>query len=165
MLEVAFRRHGEVIFEHYLAQVHALGAELPLAGLLARITPELARLAEQSPDRSLHRQDEPYRRALTGIYARLDATALSFGLKLQHRMAVGAGEAYASAEAFAADLDVIDASLRAGGRALLADGRLRRVRKGLTALGFSLPAVAPGPKSDVHDAGVPQRLRGEGAVP
>ncbi len=165
MLEVAFRRHGEIIFEHYLAQVHALGAELPLAGLLARITPELARLAEQSPDRSLHRQDEPYRRALTGIYARLDATALSFGLKLQHRMAVGAGEAYASAEAFAADLDVIDASLRAGGSALLADGRLRRLRKGIPAFGFHLATVDLRQNSDVHEAVVAELLREAGVAP
>src|SRR5258708_26216715 len=110
MLEVACRRHGEIIFEHYLAQVHALGAELPLAGLLARITPELARLAEQSPDRSLHRQDAPYRRALTGIYARLDATALAFGRKLQHRTAVGTGQPHARAAPFPADLDVLDPS-------------------------------------------------------
>src|SRR5258706_474050 len=165
MLEVAFRRHGEIIFEHYLAQVHALGAELPLAGLLARVTPELAHLAEQSPDRSLHRQDEPYRRALTGIYARLDATALALGLKLQHRMAVGTGEAYASAGAFAADLDVIDASLKAGGSALLADGRLRRLRTGIPAFGFHLATVDLRQNSDVHEAVVAELLREAGVAP
>ena len=52
MLEAAFRRHAAIAFEHYLAQVHALGAELPLSGLLTRMTPELGALAEQSPDRS-----------------------------------------------------------------------------------------------------------------
>ena len=31
-------------------------------------------LAESSPDRNPHREDEPYRRALVGIYARLAAT-------------------------------------------------------------------------------------------
>ncbi len=34
--------------------------------LLTRATPELEALAERSPDRSPHRQDEPYRRALSG---------------------------------------------------------------------------------------------------
>src|SRR6185503_8924311 len=101
MLEHAFRRQGEVVFDHYLAEVHALGAELPLAGLLARITPELARLAEQSPDRS------PHRRALTGMYARLAATADALGLKQQRRTAVGHAKPYADARAFLADLDVI----------------------------------------------------------
>jgi phosphoenolpyruvate carboxylase len=31
-------------------------------------------LAERSPDTNEHRMDEPYRRALTGMYARLAAT-------------------------------------------------------------------------------------------
>jgi phosphoenolpyruvate carboxylase len=70
MLESAFRRQSELILDHYLSQVHILGGELPLAGLFTHVTPELAELAERSPDRSPHRQDEPYRRALTGIYAR-----------------------------------------------------------------------------------------------
>ena len=33
MLEHAFRRQAEIAFDHYFAQVHALGAELPLSGL------------------------------------------------------------------------------------------------------------------------------------
>ena len=37
MLEAAFSRQSEVIFDHYLEQVHALGGELPLSGLLTRV--------------------------------------------------------------------------------------------------------------------------------
>ena len=43
--------------------------------LCGRSRSRLQALAERSPDRSPHRQDEPYRRALSGIYARLAATA------------------------------------------------------------------------------------------
>jgi phosphoenolpyruvate carboxylase len=163
MLEVAFRRQGEIIFDHYLAQVHALGAELPLSGLIARVTPELAQLAEQSPDRSPHRQDEPYRRALTGIYARLAATAEAFGLRAQGRSAVGAGQPYGGADEFAAALDVIDASLRAGASSLLADGRLRMLRKAVPAFGFHLASVDLRQNSDVHEAVVGELLREAGA--
>jgi phosphoenolpyruvate carboxylase len=165
MLEAAFRRQGEVIFDHYLGQVHALGAELPLSGLLARITPGLARLAEESPDRSPHRQDEPYRRALTGIYARLAATAEAFGLRQQNRSAVGAARPYADAAEFARALDVIDASLRVGGSALLADGRLRMLRKAVPAFGFHLATVDLRQNSDVHEAVVDELLRDAGACP
>ncbi len=165
MLEAAFRRQGEVIFDHYLGQVHALGAELPLSGLLARITPDLARLAEESPDRSPHRQDEPYRRALTGIYARLAATAEAFGLRQQNRSAVGAAQPYADAAEFARALDVIDASLRAGGSALLADGRLRMLRKAVPAFGFHLATVDLRQNSDVHEAVVDELLRDAGVCP
>ncbi|MGZ5587687.1 MAG: phosphoenolpyruvate carboxylase [Usitatibacter sp.] len=162
MLEQAFRRQSEVVFDHYLAQVHALGAELPLAGLLARVTPGLAELAERSPDRSSHRQDEPYRKALTGIFARLDATADAMGLKLQHRASVGKSEAYADAAAYERDLDTIDASLRAGGSALLADGRLRALRDSVRAFGFHLAAVDLRQNADVHEAVVGELLRHAG---
>src|SRR5207244_3249776 len=141
MLELAFRRHGEVIFDHYLSQVHALGAELPLAGLLAHLTPQLERLAEESPDHSPHRMDEPYRRALTGIYARLAATAESLGLKQQRRSALGSAQPYRRASDLMADLDIIDGSLCAGGSALLADGRLRCLRKAVAAFGFHLATL------------------------
>ncbi len=164
MLEFAFRRQGEVIFDHYLAQVHALGAELPLSGLLTRVTPGLTALAERSPDRSLHRQDEPYRRALTGIYARLAATGAALGLRLQHRSAVGEAGAYLNARGLAVDLDVIDASLRAGGNALLADGRLRTLRKAVTAFGFHLATVDLRQNSDVHETVVDELLREAGVV-
>jgi phosphoenolpyruvate carboxylase len=113
MLEHAFRAQSELAFEHYLDEIHALGAELPLSRLLTRITPELDRLGALSPDRSAHREDEPYRRALTGIYARLAATATALGLRREHRRAVGDAEPYPDVASLSKDLDVIDRSLRA----------------------------------------------------
>ena len=152
MLEHAFRRQGEVIFTHYLDEVHALGGELPLSGLLTRTSPALDALAERSPDRSLHRRDEPYRRAISGIYARLDASVAALGLRVPHRAAVGASEPYPGPLDFAADLDVLDASLRAGGNGLLADGRLRVLRKAVSAFGFHLATVDLRQTSDAHEA-------------
>lgn len=49
----------------------------------------MAELASRSPDASPHRADEPYRRALTGIYARLAATARVLGQHEALRHAVG----------------------------------------------------------------------------
>ncbi len=60
---------------HYLDELHALGAELSLHTRLVSVSDEVLALAEHSPDHSPHRQEEPYRRALAGIYARLAATA------------------------------------------------------------------------------------------
>jgi phosphoenolpyruvate carboxylase len=159
MLDHAFRRQGEVAFDHYLGEVHALGAELPLSGLLTHATPALAGLADQSPDRSPHRQDEPYRRALTGIYARLAASAEALGLRHQRRTAVGSAQPYGDAAAFIADLDVIDASLRGGGSGLLADGRLRVLRKAAEAFGFHLATLDLRQNSEVHEAVVEELLR------
>jgi len=162
MLEQAFHRQGEAIFEHYLAQVHALGGELPLSGLLTRVTPALDALAKGSPDRSQHRRDEPYRRAISGIYARLDATVGALGLRVPHRAAVAAAQPYAAPAELAADLDTIDASLRAGGNSLLADGRLRALRKAVSVFGFHLATLDLRQNSDVHEAVVAELLREAG---
>ncbi|HUP28609.1 MAG TPA: phosphoenolpyruvate carboxylase [Usitatibacter sp.] len=164
MLEIAFRRQGEIVFDHYMGEVHALGAELPLSGLLARTTPALQALAESSPDRSPHRMDEPYRRALTGVYARLAATADALGLRYPRRGMAGASEPYAGAGEFAAALDVIDASLRSGGSGLMADGRLRMLRKALGAFGFHLATIDLRQNSDVHEAVVDELLRAAGVA-
>jgi phosphoenolpyruvate carboxylase len=164
MLEAAFQRQSERVFDHYFDEVHALGGELPISGLLTRITPGLERLADHSPDRSPHRQDEPYRRALTGIFARLAATGQALGLKHQHRTAVGSAEPYAHASAFIADLDEIDASLRADDSALLADGRLRKLRKAARAFGFHLATVDLRQNSEVHEAVVAELLREAGVA-
>src|SRR6185503_6873828 len=165
MLEHAFRRQGEVIFDHYLAEVHALGAELPLAGLLTRVSPALEALADRSPDPSPHRRDEPYRKALSGIYARLDATVAALGLRVPHRASVGAADPYRAPGDLAADLGVIDGSLREGGNGLLADGRLRALRKAVAAFGFHLATVDLRQNSDVHEAVVAELLREAGAAP
>jgi phosphoenolpyruvate carboxylase len=164
MLEQAFRRQGEVILEHYLGEVHELGAELPLSGLLTRSTDDLLALAERSPDRSPHRGDEPYRKALSGVYARLDATVAALGLRVPHRAAVGEALPYAGPADFAAELAVIDASLRAGGNALLAEGRLRALRKAAAAFGFHLAALDLRQNSDVHEAVVAELLREAGVA-
>jgi phosphoenolpyruvate carboxylase len=65
---------GEVALRHYLTEVHYLGSELSVSAMLASCSPEMQALAESSPDTNEHRMDEPYRRALTGVYARLAAT-------------------------------------------------------------------------------------------
>ena len=164
MLEYAFRRQGEVIFDHYLDEIHALGGELPLSGLLSKITPALDELADRSPDQSPHRRDEPYRRALSGVYARLDATLAALKLRIPHRASVGAAQPYAHPGVFVADLEVIDASLRAGGSALLADGRLRRLRKAVRVFGFHMATVDLRQNSDVHEAVIDELLREAGVV-
>ena len=71
VLRSAFRRQAAAALGYYLSEIHALGVDLSIASPPAKISPELAALSERSGDPSPHRFDEPYRRALTGIYARL----------------------------------------------------------------------------------------------
>jgi phosphoenolpyruvate carboxylase len=70
----ALVRQSTTILDFYLDEVHALGAELSTSTLMVPVTPQMQALADASVDNSPHRSDEPYRRALIGIYARLAAT-------------------------------------------------------------------------------------------
>ncbi|HVN43431.1 MAG TPA: phosphoenolpyruvate carboxylase, partial [Steroidobacteraceae bacterium] len=144
------RAQSSRAFEHYLEELHRLGGELSLTTLVTGVTPELTELAARSPDTSLHRRDEPYRRAITGVYARVAATARALGLHEPLRHAVGQADPYASSADLAADLEVIHRSLGAHGSALLSRGRLRRLRRAVSVFGFHLAAVDLRQNSDVH---------------
>src|SRR3954447_12359735 len=94
----------------YLEELHLLGAELSMAAHLADVSKDLRGLAERSPDKSPHRTGEPYRLAVSGIYARLAATALKLDVETR-RPPVGTAAPYESAGDFKADLDILYRSL------------------------------------------------------
>ena len=75
----ALQRQSELALDFFLSEVHTLGSELSQARRLTKVSSSLEELASRSPDKSAHREDEPYRRALTGVYARLATTARGFG--------------------------------------------------------------------------------------
>ena len=164
-LELALRRQSEVALRHHLTEVHYLGSELSLSARLVRITDEMRALAERSPDTSEHRVDEPYRRALTGIYARLAATLKQFTGGEAARHAVAPQNPYRQAEEFLADLRVIEASLIADhGEALVAQ-RLAPLIRAVEVFGFHLATVDLRQSSDKHEAVVAELLRVAGIEP
>ena len=148
-LQRALQRQSALVFSHYLEQVHALGAELALASLLVKVSPALARLADASPDQSAHRQDEPYRRALSGVYARLAATARALcGFEVA-RHEIGEAPAYADADEFARELATIHDSLVTHGSALLTRTRLAPLLRAAQVFRFHLAPVDLRQSSDV----------------
>ena len=158
VLEFAVRRQSALAFEHYLDEVHALGAELPLSLGMVNVSRELSALAGRSPDRSDHRQDEPYRRALIGIYARLAATTMALNGAVPLRHPAAEADAYRSADEFVADLETIEASLVANGSETLARGRLRALVAAARTFRFSLAALDLRQNSDVHERVVAELL-------
>jgi phosphoenolpyruvate carboxylase len=151
VLARTLRLQSSRVFTYYLEQLHELGAELSITTLVRQASPELDALAGRSPDTSLHRRDEPYRRAITGLYARIAATARSLDQLEPLRHAIAEAPPYANVAEFAADLDVIHRSLEGHGSALLARGRLRRLRSAVKVFGFHLAAVDLRQNSDVHE--------------
>jgi len=165
ILREALRLQSSAALSHYLDEVHELGGELPLSDLLVKVTPELLALAEHSTDHSPQRSDEPYRRALSGIYARLAATARVLDHFEPVRHEIGSAAPYETPDALRADLKVLNNSLKLNGSASLAGGRLRRLLRGVQVFGFHLAPIDLRQNSEVHARSVAELLAGAGRCP
>ena len=164
-LSYALRRQCEVALRHYLTEVHYLGGELSLSALLVECSPDMQQLAERSPDTNEHRLDEPYRRALTGIYSRLAATlkVLTGGEAARH--AVAPQNAYARVQDFSADLRTIEKSLLSHHGAAMATQRLHPLIRAVDVFGFHLATVDLRQSSDKHEEVVAELLAAARIVP
>jgi len=151
VLSQALRMQSNRALSFYLDELHMLGGELSLDARFVGVSEALKGLAERSPDRSPHRWDEPYRRAISGIYARLAATAWTLDQLEVQRHAVGDAPPYRDAGELRADLDVLAHSLTSHGSAALARGRLRSLRRAVDAFGFHLAAIDLRQNADVHE--------------
>ena len=157
--EHAAERQASVIFAHYLAQIHALGAELSLSSRYTETSPELQALAARSPDRGTSRDEEPYRRALVGIFARVAATARALGADVGTLgTAAVPARAYGGPGELSADLSVIATALADDGAALAADGRLRSLFRDVDVFGFHLCPLDLRQHSGVHERVVSELL-------
>ncbi|MGH6646670.1 phosphoenolpyruvate carboxylase [Aquabacterium sp.] len=157
-LQLAMSRQAEVALRHYLTEVHQLGAELSMSGRLVGITPHMAVLTDRSPDLNPHRADEPYRRALTGVYARLAATLEELTGTKALRHAVAPQNPYASADEFLADLRTVDTSLRTHHAAVLADLRVKPLIRAVQVFGFHLATLDLRQSSDQHELVIAELL-------
>jgi phosphoenolpyruvate carboxylase len=151
-LSYALRMQSRTAIEHYMAEVHAIGSELSISALLASASPELLALAERSPDTSEHRRDEPYRRALIGMYARLAANLRKLAGVQATLQEVGSAEPYANADEFITDLKIIRASLQSHHAGPLARARLDPLIRAASVFGFRLATIDLRQSSDQHEA-------------
>ena len=158
-LRHALSRQAEVALRFYLTEVHELGAELSISGTLAPVTPEMQALAERSPDNNVHRADEPYRRALIGIYSRLAATLQRLTQTEALRHAVAPQDPYAQAAEFLAELRIIERSLQSHHAHALVGPRLAPLMRAVQVFGFHLATLDLRQSSDQHEAVVAELLR------
>ena len=157
-LEYALRRQSEVALRHFLTEVHFLGAELSVSAMLSDCTPDMQALAESSPDQNAHRMDEPYRRALTGVYARLAATLHTLTGTEAARHAVAPQNPYRRSQEFASELRTIETSLKANHGAALVAERLQPLIRAVEVFGFHLATVDLRQSSDKHEEVVAELL-------
>ena len=159
ILEKALATQAEKILTYYMDEVHTLGSQLSVAQGLVSASDALLRLAEASPDGSPHRSDEPYRRALTGVYARLAATYAQLLGHQPPRHAVAPAAPYAKPDELAGELEIVHRSLAANGLGILARGRLRHLRRAVSVFGFHLAPIDLRQNSDVHERVVAELIR------
>lgn len=150
-LSLALQRQSDVVLQHYLAEVAHLQRELSLSVMRSPVNEAMKALAERGNVTSAHRQDEPYRRALAGMRARLEAT--------QRVLAGGETAAqqgmdfppYAHAGVFLEDLRTIDHALTAQHCEAIAQHRLRPLMRAVEVFGFHLATVDLRQSSDQHE--------------
>ena len=158
-LQYALQRQSEVALRHYLTEIHLLGSELSTSAMLVGVPPALQALADSSPDTNAHRQDEPYRRSLTFIYARLAATLLHLTGKEAARHALPPQQPYPDADNLLTDLRTLNEALSAQHAQALAVPRLRPLIRAVQVFGFHLATVDLRQSSDQHELAVAELLK------
>ncbi|SCX20771.1 phosphoenolpyruvate carboxylase [Mycolicibacterium fluoranthenivorans] len=163
IVRLATGRAAYTAIAHYFDELTALEQELSMSARLVHVSDGLLGLIALCTEPA--RADEPYRRALRVIHARLTATAAAI-LDEQPEAVLDLGlEPYVTPAELLADLDIVDASLRANGSAVLADDRLSRLREAVRVFGFHLSGLDMRQNSEVHEEVVAELLAWAGVHP
>ena len=135
-LRDAFRYHANAAFHHYRRELDALYQELPLSIRRVNVSDGVLVLSAKTPDTEVARQEEPYRRAVAYVMARMVGKAHELGAPLGCRF--GVGEPYADAAEFLRDLHTLQDSLRDNRSEALANGRIADIIRTASVCGFHL---------------------------
>lgn len=165
-LRYAISRDGGTAIRHYLESIHKLGAEISISSGMSDTPEAVLALAEKSGDAAPSRADEPYRRAMSGIYARLAATHIKLIGDQPPRPSGLSGEPYTGPDELRADLVTIAAGLASDGDgALSTGGALGRLIRSVEIFGFHLATLDLRQNSDVHDRVIAELFKTAGVAP
>jgi phosphoenolpyruvate carboxylase len=162
VFRLAIDRQAATALDHHLAQLDRLSLRLSMSSRLVTPTPEVEALADASGDESPFRADEPYRRAVRGMYARTYALAgriLGGGTNLlSAAVPAVARPPYESIADLGADLDALSTSLRSHGSGALADALVGPVRRSVASFGAHLCGLDMRQNASVHEVVVAELL-------
>ena len=150
VMRQALARQSRAALDLYLTQIHAMGAELSITAGLAGVSADLQALADAAHDPSPHRADEPYRRALTGIYARLAATYADLAGVAPPRPQAVAAKSYGGPDELVIDLNIVLASLIENHGPEFAGGPLPDLIRAVDVFGFHLATLDMRQNSAMH---------------
>ncbi len=165
VMRYAIGRQTATALEHHLVSVHRLSRLLSMTDRLVTPTPELNALAEASGDNSPFRADEPYRRALRGMHARLHSYAesvLDDDEPVPGPAPSDQRPAYTDLSELEHDLDIVIESLGSHGAGPLAARLVEPVRRSVATFGAHLCGLDVRQNSAVHEQVVADLLRAAG---
>ena len=162
VLRTATERHAVTAFGHHLAAVRRLSIALSMSSRLITPSAELQALADASGDDSPFRADEPYRRALRGMYARTYALAGdvlgSAAADLPVPPPAVPRAPYTTLAELADDLVVVRTSLGSHGAAALAAELVEPVRRAVVTFGSHLCGLDMRQNAAVHERVIAELL-------
>ncbi|MGB0113952.1 MAG: phosphoenolpyruvate carboxylase [Ilumatobacteraceae bacterium] len=162
VMRFAIDRQVETALHHHLEALHSLSRSLSMTDRLVTPSPELLALAEASGDESPFRADEPYRRALRGMHARLHAFAVEVldpDADPPLPLPDAPRPAYGRTNEALADLTTVIESLRGHGADVIADSMVEPVRRSLATFGGHLCGLDMRQNSAVHERVVADLFR------
>lgn len=154
-LEDAIGQQMATIMDYYEDCLVRLERELTLSETLGPVTEALSNLAQSSPETSIHRADEPYRRAIARIKWRLRATKD----RLSRLDSQAAGGYYDRPLDFHTDLKTISDSLSLLGGDRLIPPSLRSLMDNVETCGFHFMALDIRQNADVHERVIAELFR------
>jgi phosphoenolpyruvate carboxylase len=158
-LRLALGKSSQALLTNYLEQLNALGAELSVSTELAAVSAAVKELAASSGDAHAARADEPYRRAITGMYARLAASYQNLTGRAPPRPATVTAVAYPDAASLLADLKLLEHSLQSESKLKGSSGALARLYRAVETFGFHLATLDLRQNADVHQRVVAELLQ------
>lgn len=157
ILQQTLKLQSEAALTYYLRELEGLQSELSIATTVSNVSDAVLAMAESSPDKSAHREKEPYRLASLLIKCRVLATRQQLTGNVQGH-ADDIYPAYKSPDELIADLNVMYSSLCDNGSKLIANGRLSSLRRAVECFGFHLASLDLRQNSDVHQRTVADLL-------
>ncbi len=164
VLRLAVDAQATTALGHHLLALHTLALQLSMSARLINPTPALAELAASSGDDSPFRADEPYRRALRGMHARLWALAAEALDVVPGPPPHAQLTPYGGPDELIADLGVVADSLGSHGAGELAAARVEPLRRAVGAFRTHLCGLDVRQNSDIHERVVAELLRVAGVT-
>ena len=164
VLRLAVDSQAATAFGHHLLALHALALQLSMSARLIAPTPALAELADASADDSPFRADEPYRRALRGMHARLWSLAAEVLDEVPGPTPHASLPPYTGPDELIADLGVVADSLASHGAGELAATRVVPLRRGVGVFRTHLCGLDLRQNSEIHEQVAAELLRVAGVT-